>query len=144
MLIEIWKEEDGRWIRYDSLYETTQLLQRYAALLTQSEEAAGALVVRFTAGVVVEFSRRVDDGSFLQASHAPAPPTRVRGSDVSYHRVFARQPPLCGTIAKEPEAPSSGSGCCHRGPGSRRYERGRAIEEATARQQWPFSQESSC
>ena len=81
MLIVTWKEDDeGQWTRYDSLYETTQLLQRYAALLTQSEEAAGALVVRFTAGVVVEFSRRVD-GAFLQASHAPAPPTRVRGSD---------------------------------------------------------------
>ena len=81
MLIVTWKEDDeGQWTRYDSLYETTQLLQRYAALLTQSEEAAGALVVRFTAGVVVEFSRRVD-GAFLHASHAPAPPTRVRGSD---------------------------------------------------------------
>ena len=72
MLIATWKKDpEGRWIKYDSPYETTQLLEQYAALLEESEEEASALVVRFTAGVVVEFSRRVD-GAFLQASHALA------------------------------------------------------------------------
>ena len=81
MLIVTWKENDeGQWMRYDSPYETTQLLEPYAALLGASKEAASALVVRFTAGVVVEFSRRVD-GAFLQASHAPGasnPSPRLR------------------------------------------------------------------
>jgi hypothetical protein len=37
---------------------------------------------QYMADVVVEFSRMVD-GAFLPASHAPAPPVRVRGSDSS-------------------------------------------------------------
>ena len=77
MVIATWKADaEGRWIKYDSPYETTQLLEPYAALLTQSEEAASALVVRFMAGVVVEFSRRVD-GAFLQAP-ASNPSPRLR------------------------------------------------------------------
>ncbi len=64
MCIAIFKEDrGGRWIKYDSCYETAQLLKPYAALLSQSEQAARDLVVRYLAGVVVEFSRRVD-GAF--------------------------------------------------------------------------------
>ena len=78
MLIVTWKEDDeGRWIKYDSTYETTQLLEPYTALLTRSEEADSALVVRFTAGVVVEFSRRVD-GAFLHCKPACNPSPRLR------------------------------------------------------------------
>ena len=60
MLIATWKRDDsseGRRIKYDSPYATAQLLAPYAALLGESEEAARALVMRFMAGVVVEFSR---------------------------------------------------------------------------------------
>ena len=78
MVIATWKADaEGRWIKYESPYETTQLLEPYAALLTQSEEAASALVVRFVAGVVVEFSRRVD-GAFLHCKPACNPSPRLR------------------------------------------------------------------
>ena len=64
MCIAIFKEDrGGRWTKYDSCYETAQLLKPYAALLSESEQAARDLVVRYLAGVVVEFSRRVD-GAF--------------------------------------------------------------------------------
>ena len=74
MLIVTWKEDaEDRWIKYDSTYGTAKLLARYAAVLWESEEEARALVVRFTAGVVVEFSRRVD-GAFLHCKPAMRQP----------------------------------------------------------------------
>ena len=74
MLIVTWKvDAEDRWIKYDSTYGTAKLLARYAAVLWESEEEARALVVRFTAGVVVEFSRRVD-GAFLHCKPAMRQP----------------------------------------------------------------------
>ena len=68
MLITIFKEGGGgRGMKYESRYETAQLLAPYTALLEESEEAARDLVVRYMACVEVEFSRRVD-GAFLQGS----------------------------------------------------------------------------
>ena len=65
MLIRIFKEGGGgRWFKCESRYDTAQLQTPYAAaLMAESEEEARALVVRYMAMVVVEFSRRVD-GAF--------------------------------------------------------------------------------
>ena len=56
MLIEIWKEQNGRCFRYDSPYETTQLLAPYADLLRKSELAARGFLEQYMVDVVVEFS----------------------------------------------------------------------------------------
>ena len=85
MLIEICKEKDGQRVKYDSCYDTAQLLAPYAEQLGKSEEAARDILEEYMADVVVEFSRLVD-GAFLPAqpchSHATLR-TRVRGSDGS-------------------------------------------------------------
>ena len=81
MCIAIFKEGGGgRWFKCESRYDTAQLQTPYAAaLMTVSEEEARALVVRYMAMVVVEFSRRVD-GAFrasqpcASAAASAAPP----------------------------------------------------------------------
>ena len=82
MEIAIWKQEKGRWFEHSTQYDTVQLLTPYADLLRNSAEEARDVLEQYMADVVVEFSRMVD-GAFLPASHAPAPPVRVRGSDSS-------------------------------------------------------------
>ena len=79
MLIEICKEKDGRWVKYDSCYDTAQLLAPYAEQLGKSEEAARDILEEYMADVVVEFSRLVD-GAFLPAQpcHAANPSPRLR------------------------------------------------------------------
>jgi hypothetical protein len=79
MLIEIWKEKDGQWVKYDSCYDTAQLLAPYAEQLGKSEEAARDILEEYMADVVVEFSRLVD-GAFLPAQpcHAANPSPRLR------------------------------------------------------------------
>jgi hypothetical protein len=85
MLIEICKEKDGQWVKYDSCYDTAQLLAPYAEQLRKSEEAARDILEEYMADLILEFSRLVD-GAFLPAqpchSHATLR-TRVRGSDGS-------------------------------------------------------------
>ena len=78
MLIEICKEKDGRWVKYDSCYDTAQLLAPYAEQLGKSEEAARDILEEYMADVVVEFSRLVD-GAFL-----PAQPCDANGPSLGH------------------------------------------------------------
>jgi hypothetical protein len=97
MLIEILKEKDGRWVKYDSCYDTVQLLAPYEVQLGESEEAARDFLEQYMADLIVEFSRLVD-GAFLPAQPCAAlaarrsPPTRVRCSDSSTEHSPANRP----------------------------------------------------
>ena len=79
MMIEIWKEKDGQWAKYDSRYDTAQLLAPYAEQLRKSEEAARDILEEYMADLILEFSRLVD-GAFLPAQpcHAANPSPRLR------------------------------------------------------------------